>query len=79
MPLVEKLFERSALFYQSDVFLIDVKPIPVCLPLRHWRVQLLRNDGAYFGKTSKGWFFGFKLHVLAAEKKICGFILTPGN
>ena len=54
--------------------------VPVCLPPRHWRVRLFRDDSAYFGKTSKGWFFGFKLHVLATtEKKICGCNLTPAN
>lgn len=79
-PLVEKLFERTASFYHSEIYLMDAKPIPVCLAPRHWRVRLLRDDGAYFGKTSKGWFFGFKLHVLATtEKKVCGCILTPAN
>lgn len=79
-PIARKMFEQSASFYQSEFFLIDAKPIPVCLPQRHRRVRLLRDDGAYFGKTSKGWFFGFKLHVLATvEKKIRGCILTPAN
>jgi hypothetical protein len=48
----------------ARLYLIDSKPIPLCRPIRHGRVQLLRDAGAYFGKTSKGWFFGFKLHVL---------------
>ena len=80
VPVVQKLFERTASFYRSSVYLMDAKPIPVCQAARHRRVRLLRDDGAYFGKTSKGWFFGFKLHVLTtAEKKVCGCILTPGN
>jgi hypothetical protein len=45
-------------------YLLDSKPIPLCLPIRHGRVRLLRDEGAYFGKTSKGRFFGFKLHLL---------------
>jgi Transposase DDE domain len=45
-------------------YLIDAKPLPVCHRVRHGRVRLLREDGAYWGKTSKGWFFGFKLHIL---------------
>ena len=49
-------------------YLIDAKPLPVCHRLRHGRVRLLREDGAYGGKTGKGWFFGFKLHVLALSK-----------
>jgi Transposase DDE domain len=45
-------------------YLVDSKPIPLCHQLRHGRVRLLREDGARFGKSSKGWFFGFKLHAL---------------
>jgi len=80
VPVVQKIFERTASFYRSSLYLLDAKPIPVCLPQRHRRVRLLRDDGAYFGKSTKGWFFGFKLHVLAtAEKKICRVSLTPAN
>jgi IS5 family transposase len=65
----------SAAFY-----LVDAKPLPVCHRLRHGRVRLLREDGAYWGKTSKGWFFGFKLHLLRhIEGRIVNLILTPGN
>ena len=32
------------------------------------------------GKTSTGWFFGFKLHLVINEKgEILAFMLTPGN
>jgi IS5 family transposase len=65
----------SAAFY-----LIDAKPIPVCHPVRHRRVRLLREEGAWFGKTSKGWFFGFKLHVLRhMDGRMVNLVLTPGN
>jgi IS5 family transposase len=65
----------SAAFY-----LIDAKPLPVCDRLRHGRVRLLREDGAYWGKTSKGWFFGFKLHLLRhIDGRIVNLVLTPGN
>jgi hypothetical protein len=61
-------------------YLIDAKPLPVCHPLRHGRVRLLREDGAYWGKTSKGWFLGFKLPVLRhIEGRIVNAVLTPGN
>lgn len=61
-------------------FLVDSKPIPVCKPIRHGRVRLLRDEGAYFGKGSTGWFFGFKLHVLIHESgAILASVLTPGN
>jgi len=65
----------SAAFY-----LIDAKPLPVCHRLRHGGVRLLREDGAYWGKTSQGWFFGFKLHILRhIEGRIVNLVLTPGN
>jgi IS5 family transposase len=59
---------------------MDAKPIPVCKPIRHGRVRLLREDGAYFGKSTTGWFFGFKLHVITTMtgKVWCG-ALTPAN
>ena len=62
------------------VYLLDAKPIPLCHGLRHGRVRLLREAGAWFGKTSKGWFFGFKLHVLQhIDGRILNLVLTPGN
>jgi hypothetical protein len=52
----------------------------MCEEIRHGRVNLLRDQGAYFGKSSKGWFFGFKLHVLTTlNGKIIGACLTNGN
>jgi IS5 family transposase len=65
---------------RAAFYLIDAKPLPVCHPVRHRRVRLLREEGAWFGKTSKGWFFGFKLHVLRhIDGRIVNLVLTPGN
>src|SRR4051812_5965450 len=41
-----------ALAEADNFYLLDSKPLPVCHPIRHGRVRLLREDGAYFGKTS---------------------------
>ena len=61
-------------------YILDSKPIPVCKPIRHGRVRLLRDESAYFGKTSVGWFFGFKLHVVIHDTGvILAAVLTPGN
>ena len=66
--------------FDANLFLFDSKPIPVCKPLRHSRVRLMREDGAWFGKTSKGWFFGFKLHAsININGHFVGGVLTPGN
>lgn len=64
----------------ARLYLMDSKPIPLCHTLRHGRVRLLREDGARFGKTSKGWFFGFKLHAIRHIKgRLMNIILTPAN
>ncbi len=60
--------------------MIDGLPIRVCKSIRHGRVRLLREEGAYFGKSTTGWFFGFKLHALVHHSgTIVSAILTPAN
>ena len=64
----------------SRLYLIDAKPIPLCGRIRHGRVRLLREDGARFGKSTKGWFFGFKLHALShISGRVLSLVLTPAN
>ncbi len=76
--IIEELAHNHAT--EKQFYLLDAQPIPVCQPIRHARVLLLRDEGAYFGKTSKGWFFGFKLHLLVtADGLIINAIMTPGN
>jgi len=82
LPHVGRLLATTCSHAASTarLYLIDSKPIPLCQPIRHGRVRLLRDEGAYFGKTSKGWFFGFKLHVLRhIEGRVLNIALTPGN
>ena len=79
-PLIGRLFESARRVSECKLYLIDSKPIPVCKAIRHGRVRLLREEGAYFGKTSAGWFFGFKLHALRDKGGcIVDAILTSGN
>ena len=69
----------SANEHSTAFYLVDSKPIPLCHQLRHGRVRLMREDGARFGKTSKGWFFGFKMHCLRAMSgRFLNVVLTPG-
>lgn len=70
----------SASQTHTAFYLVDSKPIPLCHQLRHQRVRLLREDGARFGKTSKGWFFGFKLHALRhITGRFLNIVLTPAS
>ena len=62
----------------DEIFLIDSYPIKMCEPIRHGRVNLLRDEGAYFGKGTTGWFFGFKLHTLTTRTgQILGAVFLP--
>jgi hypothetical protein len=79
-PLVGHLIESFVLPLDTCLYLMDSKPIPVCKPIRHGRVRLLRDEGAYFGKGTSGWFFGFKLHTIIHQSGIIlGAFLTPAN
>ena len=80
--LVGQMIEASRLAdgFNFSLYVIDSKPIPVCKPIRHRVVRLLRDAGAYFSKTSIGWSFGFKLHVLLnIEGQIVSAALTAAN
>jgi len=79
-PVVGRLFVSARIVGRRRLYLMDSKPIPVCKAIRHGRVRLLREAGAYFGKSSAGWFFGFKLHALRdLNGCIVDAILTAGN
>ena len=61
-------------------FLISLQTlIRVCSNKRINRNKVF--DGlAKVGKSTMGWFFGFKLHVILSEKgQIINFLLTTGN
>lgn len=79
--LVRAAAKRAVAESYVRLYVADALPVPVCHPLRHGRVRLLRQEGAYFGKTAKGWFFGFKLHALvhAVTGVVLTVLLTPGN
>lgn len=79
-PLLGRLVLASAAGQPNDYYLLDSKPIPLCHPVRHGRVRLLREAGAWFSKSTKGWFFGFKLHAIVNQQGLLvGALLTPAN
>jgi hypothetical protein len=79
--LVRAAAKRAVAGSYLRLYVADSLPIPMCNPLRHGRVRLLCEEGAAFGKTAKGWFFGFKLHALVhqATGAVLTAMLTPGN
>ncbi len=58
---------------------VDSTPIRVCHNLRIGRHKVF-SGLAGRGKTSTGWFYGFKLHLIVNDVgQILSFNLTPGN
>ena len=77
VPLLAYLQRRLA--YTTGVAFIDSTALPVCHNRRIARHKVFAELAAR-GKTTLGWFYGFKLHLIINE---CGelvtFQLTPGN
>lgn len=63
----------------SGVTFVDSTPLKVCHNARIASHKVF--DGlAARGRTSVGWFYGFKLHLLVSDQgEILWFSLTPGN
>jgi transposase len=58
---------------------IDATSLAVCHPKRIKRNKVFKGLAA-LGKTTKGWFFGFKLHIIVDEKgNLLRVKLTSGN
>ncbi len=58
---------------------IDSTALAVCHNARIHQHRVFRTD-ARRGKTSVGWFYGFKLHLVVNDRgELLGFCLTPGN
>ena len=63
----------------TGVAFIDSTPLPVCHNKRIGRHQVFA-DVAARGKSSMGWFYGFKLHLIVNDQgELLAFQLTPGN
>lgn len=74
------LYLLKSLFGEvSEYLFIDSTPMTVCHNLRIHRHQVFKDNAAR-GKTSTGWFFGFKLHLLFnSQGEIVRLNVTPGN
>jgi hypothetical protein len=72
-------FLASRMGRKTDIYYIDSTPLVVCHNRRINRHKVFGGLAAR-GKTSTGWFFGFKLHlVFNHERQIVALKLTPGN
>ena len=63
----------------SGISFIDSTCVPVCNNKRIYRNKVFKGY-AERGKSTMGWFYGFKLHLICNERgEILNFILTRGN
>lgn len=77
VPLTFFLLSRMG--RKTGIYYIDSTALPVCHNRRIGRHRTFTGL-AERGKTSTGWFFGLKLHlVFNHEREIVALKLTPGN
>jgi len=77
VPLM--FFMLSRMGKKTGIYYIDSTALPVC---HNRRIQRHKTFAGYAkrGKTTMGWFFGFKLHLVFNElNEIAALKLTTGN
>lgn len=63
---------------ETGRYYIDSSGLPVCHSKRHYRHKLFKPF-ASFGKSSVGWFFGLKIHVVINHHcELMGFRMSSG-
>lgn len=73
------LYLRSRLSATHGIAYIDSTPLPVCHNKRIFHHKVFAGLAAR-GKSSLGYFFGFKLHLLVNDQgELLSFCLSPGN
>lgn len=77
LPLTLFIHIRSG--KRNNIYYIDASCLPVCHIKRSKRHKTF-EEVAEYGKTSVGWFFGLKLHLVVNDKgDIMAFKITSGN
>ena len=65
--------------FAKSLYFIDSSPLKVCENKRIFHHKVCEGI-AKRGKSSMGWFFGFKLHVVCdALGRLVSIMITPGN
>ena len=77
VPLFAYLLNRNGSV--TGIAFVDSTSIKICNNKRIKRNKVFKSF-AQRGKTTMGWFYGFKLHIIINEKgEILSFLVTPGN
>ena len=77
IPLFAYLVHRKGTV--TGIAFIDATSVAVCHNKRIRRNKVFKGIASR-GKTTTGWFYGFKLHLIINDKgEILAFQLTPGN
>jgi hypothetical protein len=72
-------FMKSRCVTSQGIAFVDSTPLRVCKNIRIPRHKTF-VDVAGRGKSSTGWFYGFKLHLIVNDQgEILSFCITPGN
>lgn len=78
-PMCLFLSSRTALAQKTGIYFIDSAPLEVCHPKRAHQHKVFRG-WAKWGKTSKGWFYGLKYHLVVNQKgELMSFYISSGN
>ncbi len=85
IALIKKAFPALVCLLKSlageitEYLFIDSTPMAVCHNLREKRYKVFKGLAAK-GKTSTGWFFGLKIHLIFnTHGEIVRLAITPGN
>jgi hypothetical protein len=86
LELIPGMLPHMILFFYAacrgsaaEANFIDSTPLTVCLLQRRYSHKVFKEYAA-LGKTSVGWFYGFKLHLVINQfGQIINFHVTPGN
>lgn len=79
LPLCLFLSYRCRLSKRTGIYYIDSAPWAACHPKRAHQHKVMRGF-AQWGKTSVGWFFGLKYHLIVNQfGELMNFYISAGN